>query len=168
MNIFEVQRQNISAVASTIYRDIATKGGTITAFVPAITPKVEKILQGKEYYIVKYDDKTYILVGTQTNLAYFVILTTNPDDLKNFNLDNRNLPSEIKSKYPVKAYNSADFYNTYSSIGQITTMATTEQKDKKPDKKDEDKKDNKIFIFVIASVVILIAIVLALAFMRKK
>jgi hypothetical protein len=168
MNIFEVQRQNINTVASTIYRDIATKGGTITAFVPAITPKVEKILQGKEYYIAKYDDKTYILVGTQTNLAYFVILTTNPDDLKNFNLDNPKLPSEIKSKYPVKAYNPADFYNTYSSIGQMTTMATTEQKEQKPDKKDEDKKDNKIFIFVIASVVILIAIVLALAFMRKK
>jgi hypothetical protein len=165
MNIFEVQKQNISAVASTIYRDIATKGGTITAFVPAITPKVEKILQGKEYCIVKYDDKTYILAGTQTNLAYFVILTTNPEDLKNFNLDNPKLPSEIKSKYPVKAYNSADFYNTYSSIGQITTA---EQKDQKPDKKGEDKKDNKIIIFAIVSVVILIAIVLALVFMKKK
>jgi hypothetical protein len=156
MNIFEVQKQSINVIASTIYRDIATKGGTTTA------PKIEKISQGKEYYIAKYDDKTYILAGTQTNLAYFVILTKNPDDLKNFNLDNPKLPSEIKSKYPVKAYNSLDFYNAYSSLEQITTTTT------KLDKKDEDKKDNKVPIFVIASVVILIAIALTFVFMKKK
>jgi hypothetical protein len=165
MNIFEVQRQSINVIASQIYRDIITKGGTISPVISAIAPKTDKILTGKEYYIAKYDDKTYILAGTQTNQAYFVILTTNPDDLKNFDLNNPKLPSEIKSKYPVKAYNSLDFYNAYSSLGQITTA---EQKDQKPDKKYEEKKDNKILIFAIVSVVILIAIVLALVFIRKK
>jgi hypothetical protein len=158
MNIFEVQKQNINQLASVIYKDITTKGGSVQVAVPAVVPRIEKTSQGKEYYIAKYDDKTYILAGTQSNLAYFVILTTNPDDLKNFNLDNPKLVSEIKSKYPVKPYNSSDFYNAYSSIGQITT-----QEEKKP-----EKKDKKVLIFAIVSVVIVISIIAALFFVRKK
>ena len=158
MIIFEIDKKKVDNVASMIAMSIITKGGKEKISEPIFQPlkKLEKILTGKEYHISKYDDKVYILSGAQTNLAYFVFLTTNPDELKNFNLDNPKLISEIKSKYPVKTFDVSEFYNAYSSM---------EQKDKK----EISKRTMNINVIVaIIAIVILISVIITLVFVRNK